>query len=325
MPPSRSTSTPPGDSSGSAHRGTRWTRTTRRAEVVRLGTRGSALARAQAALVQRALEERHPGLAVELVIIRTSGDRPGRGPLPASGLKGLFVKEIEEALHAGTIDAGVHSMKDVPARLAPGLAIAAVPARAPAHDVLVAADGGRGIAGLPPGTRVGTSSVRRRAQLLARRPDLVVVPLRGNVDTRLGRWREHAVDALVLAAAGLVRLGIEEPAASDLPVDDFVPAVGQGALAIECRDGDERTRALVTALDDPATATAVAAERALLVRLGGDCNTPIAAYASIESGTLVLRALVSDPDGRRRLEERSTGSAADAEALGRSVAERMLA
>jgi hydroxymethylbilane synthase len=292
--------------------------------VLRLGTRGSALARAQAAIVQRALEERHPELAVEVVVIRTSGDRPGRGPLPASGLKGLFVKEIEEALRAGTIDAGVHSMKDLPARLAPGLGIGAVPARAPAHDVLVA-DVGRGIAGLAPGTRVGTSSVRRRAQLLGRRPDLLVVPLRGNVDTRLGRWRERAVDALVLAAAGLARLGIEEPAATDLALDEFVPAVGQGALAIECRDGDERTRALVTALDDPATATAVAAERALLVGLGGDCNTPIAAHASVESGTVVLRALVSDPDGRRRLEERSSGPAADAEGLGRSVAERMLA
>ena len=292
--------------------------------MLRLGTRGSALARAQAAIVQRALEERHPELAVEVVVIRTSGDRPGRGPLPASGLKGLFVKEIEEALCAGTIDAGVHSMKDLPARLAPGLAIGAVPARAPAHDVLVA-DGGRGIAGLAPGTRVGTSSVRRRAQLLGRRPDLIVVPLRGNVDTRLGRWRERAVDALVLAAAGLARLGIEEPAATDLTLDEFVPAVGQGALAIECRDGDEHTRALVTALDDPATATAVAAERALLVGLGGDCNTPIAAHASVESGTVVLRALVSDPDGRRRLEERSSGPAADAEGLGRSVAERMLA
>src|SRR5262249_42079370 len=162
----------------------------------------------------------HPGLAVELVIIRTSGDRPGRGPLPASGLKGLFVKEIEEALRAGTIDAGVHSMKDVPARLAPGLAIAAVPARAPAHDVLVAAGGGGGggTAGPPRGTRVGPAGVRRRAHPPARRPALVVAPPRGNVDTRLGRWREHAVDALVLAAAGLVRLGIEEPAASDLPV-----------------------------------------------------------------------------------------------------------
>src|SRR5947209_9897937 len=176
--------------------------------LLRLGTRGSALARAQAALVHKALAGRHPGLRVETVDIRTSGDRGEREARAPAGLKGLFVKEIEAALLAGEIDVGVHSMKDLPARLPAGLVVGAVPARAAAHDVLI---GAPGLRELPPGARVGTASVRRRAQLLARRPDVVVTPLRGNVDTRLRRLRGGAVDALVLAAAGLERLGIAEP------------------------------------------------------------------------------------------------------------------
>jgi hydroxymethylbilane synthase len=195
---------------------------------LRLGTRASPLARAQADLVTRALQARHPGLRVEVVFIRTTGDRLSQGSLAPAGGKGLFVKEIEEALAAGTVDAGVHSMKDMPARLADGLLIGAVPARADARDVLVGAGGG-GIGALPAGARVGTASVRRRAQLLARRRDLDVVLLRGNVDTRLRKWREGEVEALVLAAAGLERLGIVEPAARPLPVDEFLPAVASSA------------------------------------------------------------------------------------------------
>ena len=289
---------------------------------LRLGTRASPLARVQAEGVRAALAARHPGLTVELVFVRTTGDRV-TGPLAAAGGKGLFVKEIEEALLDGRIDAGVHSMKDVPARLAAGLVIGAVPERADARDVLIGGDGG--LAGLPAGARIGTASPRRRAQLLAHRPDLVVVLLRGNVDTRLRKWRAGEVDALLLAAAGLARLGISEPAAQPLPVDEVLPAVGQGALALECRADDGATRALLAAVDQPAAATAVAAERAFLAAVGGDCNSAIAAHATLAGGRLTLRALVTDPDGRRRLEERDTAPAADAEALGRTVATRLLA
>ena len=289
---------------------------------LRLGTRASPLARVQAEGVRAALAARHPGLTVELVFVRTTGDRV-TGPLAAAGGKGLFVKEIEEALLDGRIDAGVHSMKDVPARLAAGLVIGAVPERADARDVLIGGDGG--LAGLPAGARIGTASPRRRAQLLAHRLDLVVVLLRGNVDTRLRKWRAGEVDALLLAAAGLARLGISEPAAQPLPVDEFLPAVGQGALALECRADDGATRALLAAVDQPAAATAVAAERAFLAAVGGDCNSAIAAHATLAGGRLTLRALVTDPDGRRRLEERDTAPAADAEALGRTVATRLLA
>jgi hydroxymethylbilane synthase len=292
--------------------------------VLRLGTRGSALARAQADLVRRALETRHPGLRVETVVIRTSGDREERGPVAPAGLKGLFVKEIEEALLAETVDLGVHSMKDLPARLAAGLVIGAVPARAAAHDVLIGGGDG-GLAGLARAARVGTSSVRRRAQLLARRRDLDVIPLRGNVDTRLRRWREGVVDAIVLAAAGLERLGIVEPTARPLPPEEFLPPVGQGALALECRKDDQATRRLLAAVDDAAAAAAVAAERGFLVAIGGDCNTPLAAHAIVAGGCVTLRALVTDLDGTRCLEDRDTAPVERAAALGRTVAERLLA
>jgi hydroxymethylbilane synthase len=290
--------------------------------VLRLGTRASALARAQADLVARTLAGRHPGLSVEPVYIRTSGDRLARGPLP--GGKGLFVKEIEEALLARTIDAAVHSMKDLPARLAPGLAIGAVPARADARDVLVAAGAG-GLTALRPGTRIGTASVRRRAQLLARRRDLVILFLRGNVDTRLARWRAGGLDALLLAAAGLARLGIDEPAARPLAVEDFLPAIGQGALALECRADDAPTLEVLGAIEDAASATAIAAERSFLLAVGGDCNTPIAAHATVAAGRVTLRAAVSDPEGTRWLEDSGTAAATEAMQLGRALAERLLA
>jgi len=289
--------------------------------VLRLGTRGSALARAQAELVRDALARRHAGLRVDTVYIRTSGDRGEPGKQAPAGLKGLFVKEIEDALLAGEIDVGVHSMKDLPARLPAGLVIGAVPARAQAHDVLI---GAAGLRDLPPGARVGTSSVRRRAQLLARRRDLTVTPLRGNVDTRLRRWREGAVDALVLAAAGLARLGITEPAAHPLAPEDFLPPVGQGALALECRVDDAPTRALLDAIEDAEAATAVAAERAFLLAIGGDCNTPLAAHATVAGERVTLRALVIDGEGRRCLEDADSAPIAGAEALGRALAERLL-
>jgi hydroxymethylbilane synthase len=293
------------------------------AATLRLGTRASALARAQASMVARDLEARHPGLAVELVLIRTTGDRLQRGPLAPAGGKGLFVKELEEALEARTVDFAVHSMKDVPALVPAAFAMAAVPPRADARDVLVSH--GDGLALLPAAARVGTASVRRRAQLLARRRDLDVILLRGNVDTRLGRWRAGDFDAIVLAAAGLARLGVAEPAARPLPVDELLPAVGQGALALECRADDTATRSLLASLDDPPSAAAVAAERGFLHGIGGDCNTPLAAHAVVTGERLALRAQVSDLDGTRWLEDAIDGAAADATTLGRALADRLLA
>jgi hydroxymethylbilane synthase len=295
---------------------------------LRLGTRASPLARAQADRVRAALEDAHPGLPVEMIFIRTSGDAGSRAALGPGGVKGLFVKEIEEALLAGTIDAGVHSMKDLPATLPRGLVVGVVPARASAHDMLLS-EGAGGISALPLGARVGTASVRRRAQLLARRRDLEVMSLRGNVDTRLRKWRDDEVDALILAAAGLERLGLSDLVARlgarALSIDEFLPAVGQGALALECRTDDERTRALLAAIEDAPTAAATRAERAFLLAIGGDCNTPLAAHATVEGGSLRLRALVTDLDGRRWLEDAATAPLAEAAELGRTLAERLLA
>ena len=294
------------------------------AVVLRLGTRASALAQAQSGQMARALEARHPGLHVELVFIRTSGDRMQRGPVPPAGLKGLFVKEIEESLAAGEVDLGVHSMKDLPAHLAPGLVLGAVPSRADAHDVLVGGPPG-GIGALRAGSRVGTSSVRRRAQILAIRRDLAIVPLRGNVDTRLGRLESGELDAIVLAAAGLARLGVVPPAMQPIPMEQLLPAVGQGALALECRADDARTRELLAGISDPTAEAAVSAERGFLVAIGGDCNTPLAACARVDHDRITLRALVTDPEGRERVEDARTRSIAEAARLGREVAERLLA
>ena len=290
---------------------------------LRLGTRGSALACAQAAVVARDLESRHPGVHVELVLVKTTGDRLQQGSLASVGGKGLFVKELEEGLLAGHVDLAVHSLKDVPAVVPDGLVIAAIPERADPRDVLVSKE--EGLDALPAGARLGTASVRRRAQLLARRRDLDVVVLRGNVDTRLRRWREGDFTAIVLAAAGLARLGVEEPNARPLSTDVLLPAIGQGALALECRADDAATRALLAALEHVASARAVAAERAFLLAIGGDCNTPIAAHATIDGPHLALRAKVSDLEGIQCLDDAIDGPIADAEGLGRQLAERLLA
>ena len=291
---------------------------------LRMGTRGSPLARAQSNMIRTTLEQRHPGLHVEPVIIRTSGDRLTQGPLAAVGSKGLFVKELEEALLAGRIDFAVHSMKDVPAKLAAGLVIGAVPARADARDVLVSAGPG-GLAGLAPGARVGTASVRRRAQVLARRPDVQIAFLRGNVDTRLEKWRRGEVDALIVAAAGLARLGVAEPAAQPLDPDELLPAVGQGALALECRADDPQTLALVRGIEDPDAQVAVAAERGFLLAIGGDCNSPLAAHAQVADGRVSLRVQVSDLEGQRALADCGEAPRGAAEELGQTLARALLA
>jgi hydroxymethylbilane synthase len=293
------------------------------AEHVRIGTRGSALALRQAGEVAEALRAAWPGLEVSLVSIRTSGDRLATAHLAEVGGKGLFVKEIDEALLEGRVDLAVHSLKDLPAERPPGLALAAFPRREDPRDVLVAAPPS-GLAGLRRGARVGTSSLRRRVQLLARRPDVDVAPVRGNVDTRLRKLREGEFDALLLAAAGLRRLGRLDGAATVLDPAEMLPAVGQGTLAVEARAEDTGTRRRLRVLDDPETRGAALAERALLAGLGGTCTTPLAGYARVTEGRLRLDAFVATPDGERVLRESGTGDPADPAALGRQLARRLL-
>jgi hydroxymethylbilane synthase len=282
---------------------------------LRLGTRGSALALAQARLVARSLEEAEPGLTVELVEITTSGDRGA--PV---GDKSRFVKEIEEALLGGEVDLAVHSAKDVPAVLPDGLAIVGVPEREDARDALC---GAASLDDLRDGASVGTSSLRRRAQLLAERPDLNVSDLRGNVDTRLRKLAEGSHDAVVLALAGLTRLGRTEDAAP-LPVSSMTPAAGQGCLALEARRDDSHTAELAGRVTDQGALTRLTAERAVVERLEATCYTPVAAYATLD-GDLELSAFAGSPDGSTWIRDTLGGDAADPAALGREVADRLLA
>ena len=293
---------------------------------ITVGTRGSPLAIAQTRHVCDLLVAAHPALAEEGALltrtITTSGDRFSDRPLAAIGGKGLFTKEIEEALLGGRIDLAVHSMKDVPTWLPEGLEIAATPEREDPRDVLIAR-GGQGVAtvaDLPAGARVGTGSLRRQAQLLARRSDLTIVPMRGNVGTRLRKLADGAADATLLALAGLNRLGAVIEAAAVLAPDEMLPAVGQGALGIECRSGDERVKEMLGPLVHAPTAVALACERALLAALDGSCRTPIAGLAAADGGGgLRLDALIARPDGSacHRLER--AGAVADASAIGREA------
>ena len=291
---------------------------------LRIGTRGSTLALRQAEVVAERLRHAWPALAVEVVPIRTSGDRLASASLAEVGGKGLFVKEIEEALRDARVEVAVHSLKDLPSEVTKGLVLAAFPEREDPRDALVSRAEG-GVAALPAGARVGTSSPRRRVQLLARRPDVVAQPIRGNVDTRLRRLEERAYDAVVLAAAGLRRLGLRPRHAVVLDPDEMLPAVGQGTLAVEVREDDGATLERVAAVDDPTTRQAALAERAFLGAIGGSCTTPLAGYALLEGGRLRLRAWLATLDGARILREDRTMSAEDPEALGRAVAEAMLA
>lgn len=288
---------------------------------ITIGSRGSALALWQANWVREQLTR--AGHDVEVRVIRTSGDRLTQAPLAQSGVKGLFIKEIEEALVAREIDAAVHSLKDLPADLAPGLAIVAVPPRADARDALVST-GGVSFRALPPGARVGTSSVRRQSQLRHLRPDLQMIPMRGNVDTRLRKLERGECDASVMAAAGLERLGLESKICERFPVSEVCPAVGQGALAIEIREGDEPVARAATGLDDASTHRAVRAERALLRRLGGGCSVPIAGHAALANGVLSLAGVVARPDGSRLIRASASGAADAPEDLGRSLADELL-
>ena len=289
---------------------------------LRLGTRGSALAVAQSEWVASALRAEDPGITVEVVRIKTSGDRLADRSLAEVGGKGLFVKEIEEALCDGRIDVGVHSMKDLPALLAPTLVIGAVPKREDPRDVLVAATSG-GLRGLASGARVATGSLRRAAFLRHARPDVEVVPIRGNVDTRLSKWRAGDFAAVVLARAGLRRLGIDLAEAQTIEPSEMLPAIGQGALAIEMRAGSE-WRPLVARLNDFATASATTAERAVLRALGGDCTTPIAAFGEIRDRRIHVVAAVADVAGRRLVRREQDGAIAEAEEIGLALGEELL-
>jgi len=287
-----------------------------------IGTRGSPLALAQANMVRDLLGGAHPGLEVTLSVIKTSGDRFLDRPLAEIGGKGLFTKEIEDAMVAGLIDIAVHSMKDVPTVLPVGLHIPCLLPREDPRDVLLTADAGvTGIAGLPQGARVGTASLRRKAQLLNMRPDLMVVPIRGNVGTRMDKLAAGEVDATFLALAGLKRLGLADHAINILAEDEMLPAVAQGAIGIECRAGDTAVEGLLAPLHHPATGIAVAAERALLAALDGSCRAPIAGLARLDGqGEMSLIARVVAPDGGARFDAARSGPDTDAAALGRDTA-----
>lgn len=289
--------------------------------MIRLGTRGSPLALAQATAVAEALRQR--GAEVEVVPMRTEGDRLLGARLAQIGGKGLFVREIEAALLDGRIDLAVHSLKDLPAEQPDGLALVAFPSREDPRDVLVSCRPG-GLQALPGGARLGTSSLRRRAFALAARPDLVVVPVRGNVDTRLRKVAERACDAVVLAAAGLVRLGVTPAHATPLDPHVFVPAVGQGILGLQVRRDDALLWQLVGALDHAVTRACALAERAYLRRLGASCTTPMAGHATLAAGRLAMTAVVASEDGRQTLRAEAAGSVEDAEALGVELAESLL-
>ena len=290
--------------------------------LLRLGTRGSKLALTQTGLVRDALTRAVAALAapeaIEIVPIRTTGDAIQDRPLSEAGGKGLFVKEIEEALLGGRIDAAVHSMKDMPTAQPPGLVIAAFLPREDARDVLIAGDIAR-IADLKHGAIVGTSALRRRAQLLHCRPDLQIVTLRGNVDTRLAKRAAGVVEATVLALAGLKRLNMAH-VGTPVPEEEMLPAVGQGAVCIECREDDAHTRDWLAAINHLPTADCIAAEHAMLAVLDGSCRTPIAGHATLSvEGRLHLRGLIARPDGSEVIATERHGAAADALALGQDA------
>ena len=291
--------------------------------TVRIGTRGSKLALWQAEWVKSRLENLHSGLAVELTIIKTKGDKILDVPLAKVGGKGLFVKEIEAALSSGSIDLAVHSMKDMPAEIPMGLCIGAVPAREVPVDALIAREG-QTLETLPRGARIGTSSLRRASQLRRARPDIEIVPLRGNLDTRLRKLDEGQMEAIVLAAAGVRRLGLEARISQKLDTEIMLPAVGQGALCIETRDGDTTIAPLVAPLEDAATRIAVTAERAYLHRLEGGCQVPIAGHATLLDGRLTLCGLVSDLEGQTVIKATQVGRPEEAETIGRELADHLL-
>ena len=296
-------------------------------------TRPSALARWQTQWVIDALKNLHSDLECEEKVITTQGDKVLDKPLPEIGGKGLFTQELEMELLSGAVHCAVHSLKDLPVENPDGLTIGCIPARAEVRDALISKNGYT-LAALPEGATVGTSSLRRAAQLLSRRPDLRTESLRGNVDTRLRKALDGQYDAIILAGAGLTRLGLEKHVTEWLSLDVMLPAPGQGALAVQCRLDDHETLSLLAALEDPSTRRSVTAERAFLSGLGGGCSVPVAAYATVESAALSLPSdqrpkvikltgLVSSEDGRKAIQINRTGF--DAELVGNELAQRAIA
>lgn len=292
-------------------------------KLVKIGTRSSALALWQANWVKNRLGSAFPRCEFEIVHIKTQGDRITDIPLEQLGGDGIFVKQIEIALLDSEIDIAVHSMKDVPTDLPDGLTIGAIPARANPADVLVSKND-LNFLDLPPGAKIGTGSLRRRAQLLHARSDLTMKDIRGNVDTRLSKLKSEDLDAIILAAAGLERLGYSDSVTQQLPYDICLPAVGQGALCIEIRDDDNEVHDIVKSIDHPESALPVKAERALLRRLGGGCHVPIASLGTVNSDGLHLEGLVADPDGRELIRSHASGSQDEAELIGERLAESLL-
>ncbi|HZP12524.1 MAG TPA: hydroxymethylbilane synthase [Nevskiaceae bacterium] len=293
-------------------------------QALRIATRESPLALWQASHVKGLLERAHAGLVVELVPMTTSGDRFLDATLQQAGGKGLFVKELEQAMAERRADIAVHSMKDVPVHLPQGFALAAFLEAADPRDAFVCARFDS-VDALPHGARVGTASLRRQAQLRARRPDLQISELRGNVGTRLRKLDEGQFDAILLACAGLDRLGFGERIRARFEVDQFVPAIGQGVIGIECRDDDASTRSLLAPLHAIGVATRLAAERAMNARLGGACHVPVAGHARVHGDELHLVGLVGAPDGTKIIRDEIRGAAKSAEAIGLDLAERLLA
>ncbi|MCG8392264.1 MAG: hydroxymethylbilane synthase [Pseudomonadales bacterium] len=293
-------------------------------EVLRIATRSSPLAIWQAEYVQQRLESLHEGLSVELVRIKTQGDKILDTPLAKIGGKGLFVKELEEAMMDGRADIAVHSMKDVPMELPPGFALPVICEREDPRDAFVS-NHYESLSSLPEGACLGTSSLRRQAQAKANRPDLVVKSLRGNVQTRLGKLDAGEFDAIILASAGLKRLGMHDRIRYDMPPEESLPAVGQGAVGIECREDDSRTAELLAPLTDKDTWDRVTAERAMNRRLEGGCQVPIAGFSLLEGDEIWLRGLVAEEDGSRVLRAEGRAPRAEGAELGIRIAEDLLA
>ena len=290
-----------------------------------IGTRSSKLALWQAEYIASCLREEYPGLIVELRHITTTGDKILDAPLAKIGGKGLFTKELETEMLAGDIDLAVHSLKDMPTEIPAGLTLAAITRRFDPFDALVSPQY-KSLSELPQGAKVGTSSLRRKAQLLAQRPDLVIADLRGNVNTRLRKLDDGEYDAIVLAAAGLKRLGFGDRIAQVLPAELCMPAVGQGALAIEAREADTEVLGMLAFLQDESTAFAATAERAFLATIEGGCQVPVGVFAQkAENGQLFVEALVASTDGKRIFRETMTGAMQDAETIGKNLAHKILA
>ena len=291
--------------------------------TINIGTRGSKLALWQANWVKSSLKEKHPSLQFDLVVIKTTGDKILDTPLAKLGGKGLFVKEIEEALLDGRIDLAVHSMKDMPSELPKGTCIGAIPVRETSADVLISRKGAL-LSEINPNAKIGTSSLRRAAQLRHVRPDIEIVPLRGNLDTRLRKLETDRLDAIVLAAAGVKRLNFEDRITEYLDETIMLPAVGQGALCIEIREKDIEIQQIVKALDHPETRIAVTGERSFLNRLGGSCQVPIAGYGKLNGNNYILHGLVADIEGTHVVKDTLTGEAALSEKIGLELADRLI-